>query len=160
MERRDLVTVRLRKSDRKKILQLTKKGKESVRVIRRALILKLMDEGLSAPKAAETVGVTAKTARSIAHKYCEGGLKVALYDQARTGQPSKLNEREKNRIIAMVCSDPPAGCAQWSVRLIAAEVRKRKLTRKAIERESIRILLKSHGLKPWLKKNVVHRRIR
>jgi transposase len=160
MERRDLVRVRLKKRDQKTILQLTKKGKESVRVICRALILKQMNEGLNAPKAAKAVGVSAKTARSIAHKYAEGGLKAALYDKDRTGQPLKLNEREKNRIIAMVCSDPPDGYARWSIRLIAEEVQKRKLSSNTIERESIRILLKSHGLKPWLKKNVVHREIR
>jgi hypothetical protein len=38
-----------------------------------------------------------------------------------------LETNQKQRIIAMVCSDPPEGCARWTVRLVAAEAVKRKL---------------------------------
>jgi hypothetical protein len=47
----------------------------------------------------------------------------------------------------MVCGDPPAGQARWTVRLIAEEAVKRKLVPRA-GRETIRILLQSHELKP------------
>ncbi len=56
--------------------------------------------------------------------------------------------------MAMVCSDPPAGCARWSVRLIAAEAVKRKLA-PSIGRESIRRWLRHHDFQPWREKNVV-----
>jgi hypothetical protein len=42
------------------------------------------------------------------------------------------------------------------VRLITEESTKRKLV-KRIGRETIRLLLESHDLKPWREKNVVHR---
>src|SRR5450759_289188 len=48
----------------------------------------------------------------------------------------------------MVCSDPPEGCARWTVRLVAEEAVKRKLV-PDIGRESIRILLLHHDFKPW-----------
>ena len=54
----------------------------------------------------------------------------------------------------MVCGSPPKGMARWSVRLIAEEAVKRKLTPQ-VGRETIRILLQSHDLKPWREKNVV-----
>ena len=54
----------------------------------------------------------------------------------------------------MVCGEPPAGQARRSVRLIAAEAVKRKLVPR-VGRETIRILLQSHDLKPWREKNVV-----
>jgi putative transposase len=38
-----------------------------------------------------------------------------------------LDANQKQRIIAMVCSDPPAGRARWTVRLVAEEAVKRKL---------------------------------
>ena len=47
----------------------------------------------------------------------------------------------------MVCSPPPAGQARWSVRLIAQEAVKRRLVAK-VGRETIRILLRSHEVKP------------
>ena len=56
----------------------------------------------------------------------------------------------------MVCGPPPQGWARWSVRLIAIEAVKRKLAPQ-VGRETIRILLQSHELKPWREKNVVHR---
>jgi hypothetical protein len=48
----------------------------------------------------------------------------------------------------MVCGPPPQGRARWSVRLIATEAVKRKLAPQ-VGRETIRILLQSHELKPW-----------
>jgi hypothetical protein len=59
----------------------------------------------------------------------------------------------------MVCSDPPAGQARWTMWLIAEEAVKRKLVPQ-VGRETIRVLLSSHDLKPWREKNVVVRRDR
>jgi len=56
-----------------------------------------------------------------------------------------------------VCGPPPQGQARWSVRLIAQEAVKRKLARR-VGRETIRILLQHHELKPWREKNVVRSR--
>lgn len=58
---------------------------------------------------------------------------------------------EKQRIIAMVCADPPAGAARWTVRLITEQAVKRKLVAQ-VGRETIRVLLQSHDLKPWREK--------
>jgi hypothetical protein len=44
--------------------------------------------------------------------------------------------------------------ARWTVRLIVAEAVKRKLVPK-VGRETIRMLLEHHDLKPWREKNVV-----
>ena len=54
----------------------------------------------------------------------------------------------------MVCSQPPEGQARWTVRLVAEQAVKRKLVPR-VGRETIRILLESHDLKPWREKNVV-----
>lgn len=58
----------------------------------------------------------------------------------------------------MICSAPPEGRARWTVRLLTEEVIKRKLVPR-VGRETIRILLESHDLKPWRGKNVVRGRI-
>src|ERR1039458_7729739 len=65
-----------------------------------------------------------------------------------------LTMQEQQRIIAVVCSPPPEGRARWTVRLLTEEVIKRKLVPR-VGRETIRILLESHDLKPWREKNVV-----
>jgi hypothetical protein len=54
---------------------------------------------------------------------------------------------EKQRIIAMVCSQAPEGRARWTVRLVVEEAVKRKPVPK-VGRETIRILLQSHEWQP------------
>jgi transposase len=94
--------------------------------------------------------------RAIARRYEEQGLESALYEKPRPGKQRALDVGQSQRIVAMVCSPPPQGIARWSVRLIAEEAIKRKLAQQ-VGRETIRILLQNHELKPWRGKNVVHR---
>ena len=148
------VHVRLSKKARKRIAGMLNKGWESARVLRRALILRQLDRGQTAGQVASQVGVASKTVRAIARRYEEEGLESALYEKPRPGQQRRLDAGQSQRIIAMVCGSPPAGQARWSVRLIAQEAVKRKLVAK-VGRETIRILLRTHDLKPWREKNVV-----
>jgi putative transposase len=146
--------VQLTKKDRKQIAGMLNKGWESARVLRRAVILQELDQGQTAGQVASQVGVASKTVRAIARRYEEEGLESALYEKPRPGRERRLDAGQSQRIIAMVCSPPPQGQARWSVRLIAQEAVKRKLAPK-VGRETIRLLLRNHDLKPWREKNVV-----
>ena len=151
------VPVAVTEDDRSAIEELLKRGVQQVRVVLRALALRLLSEGMSSPQIAKTMPLSAKAVREIAHRYSSGGLEVALYDKQRPGAKEILNASQKQRIIAMVCSDPPKGRARWTVRLIAEEAVKRKLVPR-VGRETVRVLLESHELKPWREKNVVRGR--
>ena len=70
---------------------------------------------------------------------------------ARPGAAEVLTASDKQRIIAMVCSAPPPGAVRWTVRLVAEEAMKRKLVPQ-VGRETVRVLLQSHDLKPWREK--------
>jgi putative transposase len=148
------VHVQLTKKDREQIGGMLNKGWESARVLRRALILRQLDQGQTAEQVAGQVGVASKTVRAIARRYEDEGLESALYERPRPGQQRRLDAGQSQRIIAMVCGPPPQGQARWNVRLIAREAVKRKLVPR-VGRETIRILLQSHDLKPWREKNVV-----
>ena len=89
-----------------------------------------------------------KPVRAVARRYEEEGLESALYEKPWPGKRRALTVGQSQRIIAMVCGSPPDGRARWSVRLIATEAVKRKLAPQ-VGRETIRILLESHELKPW-----------
>lgn len=149
----------LRPGDKRTIESLLKGGIQQVRVVLRALTLLQLDAGLSAPKVSALVGFAAPAIRVIAQRYREQGLERALYERPRRGHAELLAPSEKQRIIAMVCSTPPAGRARWTVRLVADEAVKRKLVPR-VGRETIRVLLESHDLKPWREKNVVRSRTR
>lgn len=145
----------LSKDERKKVKQMQNKGKESVRVLKRARILDLFDQGYTSPTISEYVGCTPETVRNIGWKYIHHGLQTALYDSPRPGGKRKLTEKQSQEIIAFVCSTPPQGRTRWTLELIVQEAIKRKIV-DSVGRETIRILLHSHDLKPWREKNVVH----
>ena len=145
---------RLKQQDPKELEALLHGGVQQVRVVLRALALLHLHKGASAPDVARLVQLSPQAVRKIAHRYRQGGISGALYERARPGAAEVLEPGEKQRIVAMACSSPPPGSARWTVRLIAEEAVKRRLVPR-VGRETIRILLQSHDLKPWREKNVV-----
>ena len=145
---------RLKQQDAKELEALLHGGVQQVRVVLRALALLHLHRGASAPDVARLVQLSPQAVRKIAHRYRQGGVAGALYERARPGAAEVLEPGEKQRIVAMACSSPPPGAARWTVRLIAQEAVKRRLVPR-VGRETIRILLQSHDLKPWREKNVV-----
>lgn len=149
--------VHLSKRDRKEVQQLLRGGLQPVRVVLRALALWQLAAGQTAAQIAANLDLTPKAVRQIGGRYQHRGLERALYDQQRPGAIPALGASQRQRIVAMVCSDPPEGYGRWTVRLIAQEAVKRKLVPK-VGRETIRVLLRGHELKPWREKNVVRGR--
>ena len=148
------VPIKIKSKDLTEIARLLRGGIQQVRVVLRALALRQLANGASSPQVAHTLPLTPKAIRQIAHRYNSNGLDRALYDKQRPGAQQVLDDSQKQRIIAMVCSQPPEGRARWTIRLIVEEAIKRKLV-PGVGRETIRVLLQSHELKPWREKNVV-----
>lgn len=146
--------ISLTSKERRQVDAMLRGGLQPVRTVLRALVLRQMDDGRSAPEAAANVGLSAKAAWQIGRRYQQEGLDRALSEAPRPGKAPALDAEQRQRIIAVACSQPPAGRARWTVRLLAEEAVKRKLVPR-VGRESIRMLLESHDLKPWRKKNVV-----
>jgi transposase len=156
---RPALRINLLKNDRKELEQLLHDGIQQVRVILRALSLLMLADGDSAPQVARAVRLTPQTMRNLTRRYEQHGLERALYDKARPGAARVLDQKQQQRIIAMVCSDPPKGHARWTVRLVVEEAVKRRLVPR-VGRETIRILLLHHDLRPWREKNVVRAKTR
>jgi transposase len=153
MSRRPL-EVKVWAEDQEQLRQLLRAGVQPVRVVLRALALEQLSVGLTAPAVARIVHLTAQAVRRIGHRYKRSGLPGALYERPGRGAEQRLDGPQKQRIIAMVCSQPPEGYARWTVRLVAEQAVKRKLVPQ-VGRETVRVLLLSHDLKPWRGKNVV-----
>ncbi len=151
------VPIRLKAEDLAEVRSLLRGGVQQVRVVLRALALRQLAEGVAAPQVAQSVPLTAKAIRELAHRYNRSGLDGALYDKQRPGASQILDASQKQRIVAMVCSQPPQGRARWTVRLVAQEAVRRKLVPR-VGRETVRVLLESHDLKPGREKHVVRGR--
>jgi putative transposase len=152
------IPIKIKSRHLTQIGQLLRGGIQQVRVVVRALALQQLARGMTAPQVAQVLPLTPKAIRQIAHRYNSNGLERALFDKQRPGPTQVLDDSQKQRIVAMVCSNPPEGRARWTVRLVTEEAVKRKLV-PDVGRETIRVLLQSHDLKPWREKNVVRGRI-
>ncbi len=156
---RPALRIEITTRDQKALQKQLNGGVQQVRVVLRALALLQLAKGLSAPRISTVVQLTPQAIRRIGHRYRQGGLERALHEKERPGAASLLEDLQKQRIIAMVCSDPPEGRARWTVRLVAEKAVKRKLIPK-VGRETVRVLLLHHDPKPWREKNVVRGRPR
>lgn len=147
------IPISIKSRDLARIEAILRSGVERVRVILRALALRQLAQGCAAPQVAQALPLTAKAVRQIAHRYDSGGLDRALYDRQRPGARPLLDESQKQRVVAMVRGIPPEGRARWTVRLVAEEAVKRQLVPRA-GRETIRVLLQNHNLRPWREQDV------
>lgn len=118
MGRKKQWVVQLSNDERQQLTNMTRKGMHSARVMTRARLLLLSDQGLLDRDVAERQSVGAATVASIRRKYAEGGLEAALYEKARPKQPPKLNAQQTAILIAEVCSSPD-GREKWTMQLLA-----------------------------------------
>jgi transposase len=133
-------------TDQKAVALILKKGK-SAREISRAHVLNLRHKGYIVAEVADILDITPRTVINITSFYNEGGLDRALNDDPRPGAPQKFDDRFKSKVVAIVCSDPPEGFDRWTLDLLKEKIEKDGLGK--ISRESIRLILREHDLKPW-----------
>lgn len=119
---------------------------EEPRVIRRANILNCLHLGYASSAIAQILNIDPKTVTNVGNAYLEGGLDSALYDEERSGRPIDFDDRERSRIVAMVCSKPPRGFYRWTLDLIVEEAQKLQLVDGQISRETERVILQEHDL--------------
>ena len=127
MEDSRKVQVRLSKAEQQQLDELLSGGLQPVRTVLRALVLRQLEDGQAIRKVAHNVGLTPKTVWLTSQRYQQGGLGRALYEGTRPGKEARLDGRQRQRIVALVCSPPPEGRARWTVRLLAEEAVKCKL---------------------------------
>ena len=151
---RPALRIEVAKKDQRELEKMLSGGVQPVRAVLRAMALLQLGKDVSAPRIAEFIPLTPQAIRKVGHRYVEGGFERAVYEKERPGAAALLEDSQKQRIIAMVCAGPPEGHARWTVRLVAEHAVKKRLVPR-VGRETIRVLLLSHDLKPWREKNVV-----
>ena len=82
---RPSLRIEITSKDKKELRKLLSGGVQQVRVVLRALALLQLAEGVSAPRIAGMVPLTAQAIRKIGHRYKEAGLERALYEKERPG---------------------------------------------------------------------------
>ena len=147
--------VRLKAKERGELKDMTRRGKMSVRVMKRAQALMLLDGGQRAEDVGKAVGLTERGVHKIWERYREKGLKGAVEEPSRPGRARAIKPRGEAELVAMLCGPSPQGRARWTIRLASEEAQERGICKAG--RETIRVFMTERSIKPWREKNVVHR---
>jgi transposase len=123
-------SVTLMVADREELVRVTAQGVHPASVIRRARVLLALDDSVGEVDSKEViaakVGVSGETVRLVAKRFAETGgdarATIARKQREHPPVPSQITGEVEARLIALACSQPPAGHARWSLRLLEKHV--------------------------------------
>jgi transposase len=138
--------VRLSAEERRQLTELIRKGKAAAAKIRHAHILLKADADGPAwtdEQIAESFSVSVATVQGVRQRLVEQGLEAALTrkKQVRPSRAPLLDGEGEARLIALRCSEPPAGHARWTLRLLADQAVALDIV-EAMSHETVRQTLK------------------
>lgn len=97
---------------------------------------------------AQAYDVRVRTVERLRQRFVEEGYEIALQGKKRQVERKKVfDSRVETKLIALRCSDVPAGSNKWSLRLLADKMVELEYV-ESISHESVRQLLKKHQLSP------------
>ena len=138
--------VRLTGEERKQLEDIVNKGKNAAYKVKHAHILLDADvegKNLTDEEIAKAVHCHRNTVFNVRQRLVEQGLEAALERKKRETPPvTKMLDGEKEaRLIALGCSQPPEGCARWTLKLLAERMVELEIV-ESISYETVRRTLK------------------
>jgi hypothetical protein len=141
--------VRLLNEERTLLQDIVKKLKGTSQKVRRAnILLKADSDGpnWSDAKIAEALSCRTRTIENVRRRLVTEGLDAVLNRKKRDTPPTPkiLDGKQEADIIALRLGKPPAGFANWTLRLLADQVVELEIV-DSISRETVRRTLKKTG---------------
>lgn len=144
-------SVDLTGEERERLVGLTTTGTLGARRMKRALLLLAADDGKTDREIRAILGLGRSTVFRIRRKFVEGGVEHALADAHRQGGTRKLAPDQEATLVALACSEPPAGRSRWTLQLLAARL-VAMTDLDSVSSETVRRRLLEKELKPWQKR--------
>jgi len=140
--------VELTQAEREELTALLSGGKHAARKLKRAQVLLAAEAGVDDETIVKTVNVSGSTVYRTKRRFVEGNLEAALSEEPRPGAERKLTGQEEALLVATACSKPPAGCARWTLKLLASAFV--ELTdHETLSPATVGRRLAENQLKPW-----------
>ena len=139
--------VELTSDERSMLTDMVRRRSRTARPVRRAFMLLKADEAEGGPawpdwKIAESYEVSVRTVERLRERFVNEGLEVALNGKKREPKRERTFDGEvEAHLLALRCSAPPVGQAQWSLRLLRDKMIELDYV-ETISHESVRQLLK------------------
>jgi transposase len=147
--------IKLSEEQRQELIQVSKNGTKAAKQVNHAQVLLMSDDNAVEGRwrdedIGQALNMHVNTIASIRKKFVLDGVQPALHRKPRETPPlsPKLDGQQEAHLIAICCSDPPAGRVRWTMELLAKELVSRKLV-VSISRETIRNKLNHLELQPW-----------
>ena len=145
--------IKLTVEQHKELEKFSKTGVHSAKLIKRAEIVLLLDTSKSGKattfeEISRRLGVSVTTITNVKKDFfAAGSVKTFLHRKKRVTPPvePKITGDVEARIIALACSEAPAGCARWTVRLLADKSVELQIV-DSLSFKSVHRLLKKHNL--------------
>jgi transposase len=118
MVRRKTALVRLSEDERTTLRDWTRKGKSENRLVERARVILLADEGRTNQQIARQLHTRTARVSKWRQRFAANRL-AGLQDAARSGKPAKYDEVTEKRVLQLLDEAPPKGYAQWNGNLLA-----------------------------------------
>ena len=118
-------TIKLMKDEVEELMIIISKGSHSSHTFRTAYVLLNCDEGEYAEKVtneqiSKILKIGMRTIDRIKKRFIEEGLEGVLERKPSTRiYEKKIDGEVEAKLVQLCCSEPPAGYAKWSLRLLA-----------------------------------------
>jgi transposase len=121
------VVITLTAEQRAALGRLVRTGTHPAAMVRRAQILLRADAGgpgaWTDEEIAEHLETSRMTVQRVRQQFAAEGLDATLHRKKPTGrQYRKLDGRQEAELVALACSEPPAGHARWTMTLLAGRL--------------------------------------
>jgi hypothetical protein len=143
--------VYLSEEEQKELEEITKRGKHSATIVKRAYILLNLNENngtvQNQEEIAKRLSTTTATIYNVSRQFAEEGLHATISRKIRKTPPvqPKITGDIEAKIIALACSEPPKGRTRWTLRLLEEKVVELQIC-DAISDNTIGRMLKKHHL--------------
>ena len=144
----DKYHVHLTPAQRERLTELTRNGKAPAKKILHARILLLADEDHTDGQRPDSyitdvLGIHRRTSVRVRQRFVQQGEKQALDRKTRPTPPTppKLDSAGEAHLVALMCSEPPAGRARWTLSPLVSELTRLEVVT-SICQETVRKALK------------------
>ena len=153
--------VKLSKVERDHLEEIVHTGRAHARTLNHAHTLLLCDESEAGPswsddRIADALSCNPRTVARTRSRFNREGIDEALrVIKKRGGRRSKIEGATEAHLIALACSQPPAGRARWTIRLLSDQFVDLCIREglEPLSRETVRQMLKKTNLNLTAKSN-------
>ncbi len=136
--------IHLSDDERQELTRIVRSGNHPARMIRRAQILLKSSAGWTDEAIGTAFGVSRQTVHTVRQQAVSDGVVACLNRKAgrKAGQVAKaLDGVAEAHLVALTCSEPPAGHERWTLRLLAERLVQLEYVT-AVSHETVRQVLK------------------